>query len=278
MIKSLHRISSLALPELEPYRTLRRPLEHLLQGIFVAESEKVVLRLLESSVQPVSILLSEDWLERHKGIIEANRFPIDIFVGEKELLESIVGHRLHQSIMAVAKVPKPLTITDILATQNQNALYVLVEGITNAENMGVIIRNCVCFSVDAVIILPSSCDPYLRRSVRNSMGNIFKMPIAYISNMKDEIENIKRSGVTVYAAHPDARSRDIRDVRFDTKSCIVLGAEGNGISVELLHLCDEFVAIPMKEGVDSLNVASASAVILWEARREGEAQMPDDRL
>jgi tRNA G18 (ribose-2'-O)-methylase SpoU len=267
MIKSIHHITSLEIPELEPYRTLRRPLEHLEKGIFIAESEKVVLRLLESSVPPLTMLISNDRLERHRDVIEKSRHPLDLFVGEKLLLESIVGHRLHQSIMAVAKVPRQISVNELLAIQHSRSVYVLVDGITNAENMGVIVRNCACLNADAVIVLPSSCDPYLRRSVRNSMGNIFSMPIIYISNTKDEIEHIKKCGVRFYAAHPDPQSRDIRTVLFNAKSCIVLGAEGDGISQDVLNFCDEFVTIPMKEGVDSLNVASASAIILHELFR-----------
>ncbi|MDD8018690.1 MAG: RNA methyltransferase, partial [Bacteroidota bacterium] len=149
----------------------------------------------------------------------------------------------------------------------QQSLTVLVDGITNAENMGVIARNCVCFEVDALIVLSSSCDPYLRRSVRNSMGNIFQLPIVYVSDFKTEIGRMKNAGIKLYAAHPRGDSNDLPDVKFPHKTCIVLGAEGTGISNEVLHLCDEFVSIPMRKGIDSLNVASASAVMLYEARK-----------
>ena len=177
MIKTLHHISSLDIPALEPYRTLRRPLDHLQQGIFIAESEKVSLRLLESTIEPISILLSSDWFEKHRSIIEHHASPIDVYIGEKKIIETIVGHRLHQSMMVLAGVPRQRTTEELLKQRSERRLYVMVDGITNAENMGVIIRNCAAFHVDALIVLPSSCDPYLRRSVRNSMGNIFKLPI-----------------------------------------------------------------------------------------------------
>ena len=135
--------------------------------------------------------------------------------------------------------------------------------------MGVIVRNCVCFDVDAMMVLPTSCDPYLRRSVRNSMGNIFQMPIVYIRNTVEEIKSLKANGIRFYAAHPGEKSTDIRHVEFLKNSCIVLGAEGHGISSDVLELCDEFVTIPMKAGVDSLNVASASAVMLYEIMKRG---------
>ncbi len=267
MIKSIQNISSLESIKLEPYRTLRRPMDHLYQGIFVAESEKVVLRLLESSIEPISILLSAEWLDLHRMLIENNPHRIEIFVGEKKLLESIVGHRLHQSIMAVAKVPRQISIEEMLQKKKATSRYVLVDGITNSENMGVIVRNCVCFDVDALIVLPSSCDPYLRRSVRNSMGNIFQLPIVYANDSLADIQKMKSTGIILYAAHPQMQSREIGGTPFSSNSCIVLGAEGHGISAEILLQCDEFVTIPMKDGVDSLNVASASAVILYEAMK-----------
>ncbi len=277
MIKSIRHITTLELPELEPYKTLRRPIEHLQQGIFVAEGEKVIVRLLESSLTIQSILLSQDWFDAYKASIEQNFNSIEVFIGEKKLLESIVGHVLHQSIMGLAKVPKQISIDEIIINDLRKAasLYVLVDGITNAENMGVIVRNCVCFNADALMVLPTSCDPYLRRSVRNSMGNIFQLPIVYLNKFTDnrhlqgdghmnEIMELKSKGIKFYAAHPHPKSVDIRTAKIDDRSCIVLGAEGHGISQKVLDLCDEFVTIPMKVGVDSLNVASASAVILWE--------------
>lgn len=272
MITTINHITTLDRPELEPFRTLRRPIEHLEQGIFVAEGEKVIVRLLESALTVRSVLLSQGWFDIYHSLIEQNSNSIDVFIGEKKLLESIVGHVLHQSIMGLATVPKPILSDELLSGNANiakgNTLYVVVDGITNAENMGVIVRNCVCFHVDALLVLPTSCDPYLRRSVRNSMGNIFQMPIIYIHNTAQELQLFKKNGYTIYGAHPHSKSIDIQNVQLHNKSCIILGAEGHGISEEVLALCDEFVMIPMKEGVDSLNVASASAVLLWEFQKK----------
>ncbi|NUN69661.1 MAG: RNA methyltransferase [Bacteroidetes bacterium] len=269
MIASLTQITTLDGPELEPFRTLRRPMEHLQQGIFVAEGEKVVRRLLESTLTVQRILLSADWFEEYRPVIEAHRHPIHVSVGEKRLLESIVGHELHQSIMAVGTVPPPLRI-DQLPASRPSSLYVMVDGITNAENMGVIVRNCVCFDVNALIVLPNSCDPYLRRSVRNSMGNIFRLPIVYATDVPGTLDSLHTNGVTITAAHVHPDSRDIRALNSVTKRCLVLGAEGHGISEEVLARSTEFAVVPMRPGADSLNVASASAVLLWELRRTAE--------
>ncbi len=265
MISAIQHITTLDLPHLDPYRTLKQPLEHLRKGIFVAEGEKVVRRLLASSIRVHSLLLSQDWFEFLNKELEAHRDLIDIFVGEKKLIDSIVGHRLHQAIMAIGQVPKPMSVDALCRRikEEEKFLAVTVDGITNAENMGVIVRNCACFGVDAFIVLPTSCDPYLRRSVRNSMGNIFNLPIVYISDINNEMGKLKSCGIKVYGAHPGKKSSDIRTITFADKKCIVFGAEGDGISQDVLALCDELAAIPMKEGVDSLNVASASAVMLY---------------
>ena len=284
MITAINYIATLERPELEPYRTLRRPIEHLEQGIFVAEGEKVIVRLLESSLTVRSVLLSQDWFDIYRPLIEQNPNAIEVFIGEKRLLETIVGHVLHQSIMGLATVPKPILSHELLSGNDNlakisehknsvhfrkvNTLYVVVDGITNAENMGVIVRNCVCFNVDALLVLSTSCDPYLRRSVRNSMGNIFQLPIVYIHNTTQELQRFKEHGFKIYGAHPHTKSIDIQKAQIPNKCCIVLGAEGHGISEEVLALCDEFVMIPMKAGVDSLNVASASAVMLWEVQKK----------
>lgn len=267
MITGIQHITTLDHPDLEPYKTLRRPIEHLEQGIFVAEGEKVVARLLESALTIRSILLSSDWFEKYRAVIEQNSNQIAVYLGAKKLLESIVGHELHQSIMGLGMVPEPLHTGSLSERKGTNTLYVLVDGITNAENMGVIVRNCVCFNVDALLVLPSSCDPYLRRSVRNSMGNIFQMPIVYIRDTVEEIRLLKESGIRLIAAHPHPNSVEIHRRTPSDRCCIVLGAEGHGISAEVLPLCDEFVSIPMRPGVDSLNVASASAVLLWELQK-----------
>jgi tRNA G18 (ribose-2'-O)-methylase SpoU len=267
LIRSTHHITSLDLPVLEPFKTLRRPIEHLQQGIFVAEGEKVIVRLLESALEIRSVLLSQDWFDMYAPLIGSNPNPIDVYIGPKKLLETIVGHDLHQSIMGLGMVPEHLPSSSLTALPHRSGLTVLVDGITNAENMGVIVRNCVCFNVDALLVLPNSCDPYLRRSVRNSMGNIFQMPIVYIHRTAEELRALKQSGIRFIAAHPHPDSIPIQDSAVGTDRCIVLGAEGHGISPEILELCDEFVTIPMRPGVDSLNVASASAVMLWELQK-----------
>ena len=267
------QIASLNEPELTPYKTLRRTTEHEHEGIFVAEGEKVVARLLESSLQVVSVLTTAEWFGKYQNRLESRSGTIKVFVGEKTLLSSIVGFHLHQGIMAVARIPETLNLDTIVSQSTRPKLFVAIDGITNSENLGVIVRNCVAFGVQALIVGETSSSPYLRRAVRNSMGTIFKLPVAPTVNLVDTINNLKSNFlIEVIAAHPSAEQRSLSSPSLRKDCCIVFGSEGFGISEKVLAACSEQVSIRMMSGVDSLNVASASAVFLYEVMRQRNGQ------
>ncbi len=283
MIASVHHVDTLSIPPLEPYRTLKRPLEHQQQGIFIAEGDKVVRRLLESGIRTLSVLLSPVWFEELKPRIEEKRDLIDVFVAEERLMESIVGHRLHKCVMALGKIPAAQPVGPLIdavhaacaaegvAHPGRSPFLIAVDGIMNAENMGVIIRNCAGFGADALLTSDSSCDPYLRRSVRNSMGNIFTLPIVYGPSLPEMLVAVRARGIRVFAADAHDETVHITEAAFTGPSCIVLGSEGHGISTGVLAECDESVRIPMRDGFDSFNVASASAVFMYEVQRQRRA-------
>jgi tRNA G18 (ribose-2'-O)-methylase SpoU len=265
----IHHIESLEDPGLAPYRTLRRTTDHEKEGIFVAEGEKVVARLMESDLQVFSVLITEEWLGIYRDRLELRTGTIEVFVGEKTLLSSIVGFRLHQGIMAVAAIPKAQELETIVNLSQRPRLFVAVDGMTNSENLGVVIRNCVAFGVQALIVGETSSNPYLRRAVRNSMGTIFKLPVLSTSNLAETIHNLRaRFSITVVAAHPRSEQHSAGSSYLRKDCCIVFGSEGYGISEKVLAECTQAVAIPMMSGVDSLNVASASAVFLYEVMRQ----------
>jgi tRNA G18 (ribose-2'-O)-methylase SpoU len=265
----IHHIDSLEDPRLAPYRTLRRASDHEKDGIFVAEGEKVVARLMESDFQVFSVLITEEWLEIYRNRLESRSCTIEVFVGEKILLSSIVGFHLHQGIMAVAAIPKPQELATIVNLSKSPRLFIGVDGMTNSENLGVVIRNCVAFGVQALIVGETSSNPYLRRAVRNSMGTIFKLPVVSTSNLTETIHDLRaRFSITVVAAHPRSEQHSADSSCLSKDCCIVFGSEGYGISEKVLAECTQAVAIPMMSGVDSLNVASASAVFLYEVMRQ----------
>jgi tRNA G18 (ribose-2'-O)-methylase SpoU len=268
MIASLQHVDSLGIPPLEPYRTLKRPQEHQQQGIFIAEGDKVVRRLLESEIRVLSVLVSPQWYDLLRPMLDLKRDLIDVFVAEEHVMESIVGHRLHKCVMGLGKIPAQHSIDTLLKTVRVPPFLIAVDGIMNAENLGVIIRNCAGFGGDALLVSDSSCDPYLRRSVRNSMGNIFTLPIVYGPSLSAMLGEVRARGIRVFAADAHEQACEIASASFCGPCCIVFGSEGSGISDEVLRQCDESVRIPMRDGFDSFNVASASAVFLYEVQRQ----------
>ena len=267
-------ISSLEARELKPYLTLRRPLEHYEQGIFVAEGEKVFRRLLCSNLKIISMLMTNEWYDK---LISENAFgtyvhnQFTIYVAEKSILETIVGFNLHQGIMAVARVPQERLLDEVINSIPKPHLLVALDGLVNAENVGVVVRNCAGFGVDGIIVGETTSSPYLRRAVRNSMGTVFTIPVVHSTNLIESLTTLRtKYGTRIIAAHPHEQS-SIHSADFKGNICIVFGNEGEGVSNTVLDTCDLHVAIPMMKGTDSLNVASASAVFLYEARKQRDS-------
>ncbi|MBI4418970.1 MAG: RNA methyltransferase [Ignavibacteriales bacterium] len=264
---SIVEIISLDLPQLQPYRTLRRPEEHYRQGIFIAEGEKVVRRLLNSTLTVRSLLLTPHWLDLLRPTLES-RVPL-VYVAPKNVVEDIVGYHLHQGIMALGVVPPPVSLRSLLPTLPRSLLLAAVDGLTNAENIGILVRNCAAFGVQALLVGETSASPYLRRAVRNSMGAVFRLPVVPEERLDKVLRTLRKEfGVTVVAAHPGAAQRLDQSIHFQEDCCIVFGSEGEGISKKVLEACDTAVSLPMSNAVDSLNVASASAVFLYEILRQ----------
>lgn len=265
-------VTSLEDAGLQPYRTLRRPLEHFQQGIFVAEGEKVVRRLLDSGLEIVSMLMTPEW---YTALSQTSNFkPVTsnhstiIYLAEKQLLESIVGYNLHQGIMAIGKVPRERTIDEILLSLTKPYLLVALDGLVNAENVGVVVRNCAAFGVDAILVGETSSSPYLRRAVRNSMGAVFQIPVLHVASLVETLQTLQKQYHTrVIGTTPNVK-RTLHETNLSENVCVVFGNEGEGISQNVLDACSEFAAIPMQNDTDSLNVASASAVVLYEAAEQ----------
>jgi tRNA G18 (ribose-2'-O)-methylase SpoU len=264
----LETIESLDRPELQPYRTMRRSQEQRDQGIFVAEGEKVVRRLLESNLSVVSLLLPEKWLKEYEPVLQARPENIPVFLADKKLLETLIGFSMFQGILAVGKVPAPASLKEVLTRSHPPRLLVAVDGLANAENLGALVRNCAAFNVQALIVGETSSSPYLRRAVRNSMGTIFEMPVIESNNLTGILHELRNNKVRCIAAHPHATGRFLSQADFSGDSCIVFGSEGYGIASAVLQECDDAVAIPMPPKVDSLNVGSAAAVFLYEVNRQ----------
>lgn len=266
----VRRIESLDAPALEPYRTLRQTAEHRRSGIFVAEGDKVVRRMFEAGLTCVSMLLGEDRFAEFQPLLADRPEPIDVFVAPKAMLEKLVGFPLFQAVLAVGKVPEAPTCDSLLARSVPPRLFVALDGLTNSENLGVVIRNTAAFGAHGVITSETCASPWLRRSVRNSMGAIFRLSALESENLVATLTTLRARGVRCFAAHPHTDQRRLSDADLTGDCCLVFGSEGYGISEPVLAACDERVVIPMAADVDSLNVASASAAFLYEVSRQRE--------
>lgn len=265
---------TLDIPELAAYKTMRRPQEHRDAGLFVAEGEKTVRRLLESPLRVRNLLLPPHWLEEYTPLIQ-KRFDsgesIDIFTADKKLLESLTGFSFYQGVLAMAEVPAPVEPIQWLATDRARPkTFVAIEDVTNTGNMGMIARNCAALGADLLIAGQRCCSPYIRGAVHASMGTIFRLPHAEPRNLRECLHSLQERGMRLIAAHPRAGSLPLTRSNLRGDVCVVFGSEGPGLTDGTLAQCDEAVEIPMTPGIDSLNVANSVAIFLYEIQRQRE--------
>lgn len=261
-------VTDFELPALRWYRTLSRSGQHFKEGVFVAEGEKVVPRLLHSPHEVVSILVSEAWFRRLEQDLSRRPERVEVFLIEKPEMERLTGRTCYQPVKAVAKVPKEPSIPSLLAECSQPRLLVGLEGLSNADNVGALVRSCVAFGVKGFLVDQSAAHPYLRRAVHAGMGTVFFVPVVAGCRLTEVIPQLQSEGVRCLAAHPATDGRSLSQISLPAELCVIFGSEGYGISQAVLERCDCAAAVPMANGVDSLNVASASAVFLYEVQRQ----------
>ncbi|HEY5297406.1 MAG TPA: RNA methyltransferase [Verrucomicrobiae bacterium] len=265
----LEKISSLDLPELAPYRTLKRSAAHEALGIFVVEGDKVLHRLLDSNFTVVSVLLLEERLAEFEPRLRARaEKEIAVFICDRAALAELVGFEIYQGVLAIAKIPAPMPLEKILAASSRPGFFAALDGLANAENIGLLMRNCVAFGVQALLVGETCASAFLRRTARNSMGAIFKLPIFESENLVKTLGELRANGIRCFAAHPHADKKVLSQADFTKDCCLVFGSEGHGISAPVLAACDETVVIPMANEIDSLNVSAAAAAFLYEVNRQ----------
>lgn len=267
-------LTSINAPELDPYaRLTEAQLRNRLdpeQGLFIAESPKVILRALEAGCAPVSLLMERKHIEgQAAGIIE-DCGEIPVYTGDRDLLSSLTGYALTRGILCAMRRPKLPSVEALC--QNARRVAVL-EGIVDTTNIGAIFRSAAALHIDGVLLTPTCCDPLNRRAVRVSMGTVFQVPWTRIGEKPADwpqagIIRLRSLGFQTAAMALTDRSLSIEDPVLKTvdRLAIVLGTEGDGLADHTIAACDYTVKIPMSHGVDSLNVAAAGAVAFWELR------------
>lgn len=265
---TIQSIESFEDPLLWPYRTMKRQQDHEASGIFVAEGDKVVRRLIDSSLALVSLLVGPDQVEEFSALIAPRPESIQLYAAPKEVLEQLTGYALYQGVLGVGRIPALPRCRPAAMSMPGPRFFAAVDGLNNAENLGVVIRNAAAFGAQALLVGETCTSPYMRRSVRNSMGAIFRMQVIFSTDLAADLRRLAAGGFRCVAAHPHTDRRVLSQAKLDGDCCIVFGSEGDGLRAEVLDACDEWVVVPMHHGVDSLNVGSASSVFLYEAARQ----------
>ena len=268
-ILKIQPVQSLDAPELALYLTLKRVEEHERAGVLVAANLKTVKRLLASKFTVVSALLTPEWLEKLEPRLRARtEIELPIYVAEQKLLETITGYKMHQGALAVAKIPPLPELETLLKSSPRPLLLAAVEGIASAENLGAVIRCCAAFGASFLIIGETCGSPFQRRAVAGSMGTIFEQPLVRVDNLVETLTTLRARGVRCLAAHPRAGATKLSAADLHGDCCLVFGAEGPGLTANVLAACDDAVEIPMPSHMNSLNVAVATGIFLYEAMRQ----------
>lgn len=270
-------ITDFAAPELDVFaRLTESQLRDRLEpekGVFIAESPKVIARALDAGCEPVSLLMERKHIEGDARGIIARCGDIPVYTSDRELLAGLTGFRLTRGVLCAMRRPA-LPAVDALCTGTRRVA--VLENIVDSTNIGAIFRSAAALNIDAVLVTPSCCDPLCRRAVRVSMGTVFQIPWTRIGSGPEDwpqpgMARLRELGFKTAAMALSDSSVSIDDpgLMAEERLAIVLGTEGDGLTPHTIADCDYTVRIPMSHGVDSLNVAAASAVAFWQLGRRG---------
>ena len=263
-MRKIHEITDFAAPELDVYARLsERELlryDEPLSGLFIAESPKVIERALDAGYEPMSLLLEPKHIEGEAREIVA-RCDVPVYTAPLEVLTRLVGFQLTRGVLCAMRRKAEPSVEEVCANARRVAV---LEDVMNPTNVGAIFRSAAALGMDAVLLTRGCAEPLYRRAVRVSMGNVFLIPWTHVD--ADWSARLHALGFKTAAMALTDESVSIDDaaVAAEPKLAVVLGTEGDGLAPRTIADCDYTVRIPMSRGVDSLNVAAASAVAFWE--------------
>lgn len=263
----IHQIDTLDSPGLEPYsRLTEQALRNATpDGLFIAESPKVIRVAISAGYEPESLLCEERHIAGDAADIIA-RFPgMPVYTGSPALLEQLTGYRLTRGVLCAMR-RKPLP--EVADTVRGARLVAVLDNVCDTTNIGAIFRSAAALGVDAVLLTRGTCDPLTRRAVRVSMGTVFLVPWTYLPEEGWQ-ELLRANGLKTAAMALTDRSVGLDDptLNAEPRLAVIMGTEGDGLAHDVIGEADYTVRIPMAHNVDSLNVAAASAVAFWQLRR-----------
>ena len=270
----IREITDLSAPELDVFaRLTEAQLRNRLEpekGVFIAESPKVIIRALDAGFAPVSFLMERRHITGDAAELLARWPDTPVYTAERAVLSSLTGYELTRGVLCAMRRPRLPEAETLLSEARRVAV---LENIVDSTNIGAIFRSAAALGIDAILLTPSCCDPLCRRAVRVSMGTVFQVPWTYLGSTAAQwpekgLQRLRAQGFRSAAMALTDRSVSIDDenVMREPRLAIVLGTEGDGLLPQTIAQCDYTVRIPMSHGVDSLNVAAASAVAFWQLR------------
>jgi tRNA G18 (ribose-2'-O)-methylase SpoU len=245
-------------PRLADYRDLPERRLRAESGRFVAESERVVRRLVGSDLRVLSVLLTAP---RLATLADALGGPFPVYLASQEVLDRIAGFHVHRGCLAVGERPAEAALP-----RGARAVVVL-EDLTDVDNLGALARHAAAFGADALVLSPRCADPYYRKAIRVSLGAVFSLPVVRLARWPEDLAGLRAAGLTLVAAVLDAAATPLDRLPRLERFGLLLGAEGPGLSAAALAHADARVTIPMSAGADSLNVATAGAIFLYALTR-----------
>ncbi|MBR4829325.1 MAG: RNA methyltransferase [Muribaculaceae bacterium] len=262
-------VTSLDHPGVEVYSTLTEAqLRNRLEpdkGIFIAESPKVIHVALDAGYEPLSLLCERRHITGDAASLIERCGDIPVYTGERDLLASLTGYTLTRGVLCAMRRPTPPAVADVCRVAQR---IVVIDGVTDTTNIGAIFRSAAALGIDAVLLTPTSCDPLNRRAVRVSMGSVFLVPWAWVEGEVTPTLNALGFKTAAMALSDNSIPLDDPVLKEIPRLAVIMGTEGDGLSHEVITSADHIVRIPMQHGVDSLNVAAASAVAFWELRKK----------
>lgn len=232
------------------------------KAVVIVESPKVIATALECGLEPLSLLCERKHIEGDAREIIAQCGDIPLYTGEREILAAITGYKLTRGVLCAMRRPCERRIADLPSSARR---ILVLDEISDSTNIGAIFRSAAALGMDAVALTPTSCDPLNRRSIRVSMGAVFRIPWIWI----DDMAELSAAGfkTVAMALRPDSVSLTSKVLKAEEKLAVIMGAEGYGLSAGVIDSCDYVVKIPMAYNLDSLNVAAAAAIACWELRK-----------
>lgn len=233
-------------------------------GLLIAESPKVIGVALDAGLEPVSVLCERRHIEGDAAQVLARMgSDVPVYTGSRELLSSLTGYRLTRGVLCAMRRPCLPTAEEIC---RDAARVAVIDGVCDSTNVGAIFRSAAALGMDGVLLTRESCDPWNRRSIRVSMGSVFLIPWGWLDGDANDVRRYGMKSVAL-ALRDDSVSIDDAVLRNEQRLGVILGTEGDGLSSKVIAGADYVARIPMMHGVDSLNVAAASAVAFWELRK-----------